>query len=205
MKKANRYGPSGTPSGLSLPPMAGASLKPSLRSSRVGLTGRGNARLIPPRRSLPLKPIPAERSVPVMRTRQKLLVLSLSLLLTACAAQPAAPAATPTPAAPTAAPTATPAPTAAPEPTPAPEPAGETLAYDELRLVAVGRQHAVWGDGRLFHGQPKRPVGPHPRRRDGTLALPGRRPGVQLRQREPLDVECLRHELGGDRRHQRGA
>ena len=65
-----------------------------------------------------------------MRTRQKLLALSLSLLLTACAAQPAAPATTPAPT-PSAAP-------AAPEATPAPEPAGETLAYDELRLVAVG-------------------------------------------------------------------
>ena len=73
-----------------------------------------------------------------MRTRCKLIALTLPFLLAACAAQPAAPAATPTPAAPTAAPTATPAPTAAPEPTPAPEPAGETLAYDELRLVAVG-------------------------------------------------------------------
>ena len=66
------------------------------------------------------------------------------LLLAACAAQPApaptpAPSAAPSPsAAPGPSPSATPAPTAAPEPTPAPEPAGETLAYDELRLVAVG-------------------------------------------------------------------
>ncbi len=92
-----------------------------------------------------------------MRHRQRLVVLSVALLLAACAGQAAQPTATPAPAAPsptlappatplpptTTEPTATPAPTASPEPTATPAPAtaaatGELAGAELLNALHRG-------------------------------------------------------------------